>query len=458
MAKASVVKHDGPAVRGINLADRLAQSMSKYAHGSELAPKVIRVPEPGKHTHSHTEKVGPATHKIDRTIERIPAGMATDMESVNRVLFPQTKGQEPPPAAGRMMEVLKTQQNVEAGRGKPTAELTQLTQLIREGGHKAVAGMAPERVKEIVQQSTSTPSLPGPSRDPDVRLIGQKFEGPLHMARKNVERADSGARREPAPAPSAAVARHESVPAPSAAVARHESVPGSPVKPPAESKAINDKQVVNKLLNMVDSNETTHINMAGEYAREKENGGSVTNLGLKPNAPGTVRSFIRGGLVDEKGNAPGFNQKTEKYIATHGFDTGRIRLPDKNGELPARPAHHTITSPDMASEPSPQPRVDNLEIAPRVASARSADRVVSPAGPSPKAVAGVEDQRYEPVYNHGSVSSPVSGKAAEVMKEAGNGGGKTHGSSDRKRLEGTLKLVGAAGQTLGEAHISAMET
>jgi len=44
------------------------------------------------------------------------------------------------------------------------------------------------------------------------------------------------------------------------------------------------------------------------------------------------------------------------------------------------------------------------------------------------------------------------------MKEAGNGGGKTHGSSDRKRLEGTLKLVGAAGQTLGEAHISAMET
>jgi hypothetical protein len=42
------------------------------------------------------------------------------------------------------------------------------------------------------------------------------------------------------------------------------------------------------------------------------------------------------------------------------------------------------------------------------------------------------------------------------MKESG--GGKVQGSSDRKRLEGTLKLTGAAGQVLGEAQISAMET
>ena len=428
-----LVKHDGPSAKGGNseqLKSALASSMSKFAHGAAIAPTIVKVPEPGKHTHTHTKETGPATSRIERivgpattriekTIERLPAGLSSDMESVNRVLAPHGRRDEPP-AAGRAMQLIKAQQAAESGKAKPTAELAQITQLIRDGGHKAVAGVPPERVREILQNTTKTVQLPGQPSDPDVRLINQKFEGPLHLAHKTVDRSDAGIRTGRATAPAE--------------------------KPPTESRSVNDSQVINKLVNMVDTNETTHVGMAEQEARSS--GGTVVGVGgIRPVT--SPSPSIRGGLSENGFALPASPRHPS------------IRL--LNDQSAPSPAHHSIKSPDMPSEPKPTPAAPTapalVGVGSQLASVRGADRVLADPGAvnkAPGALAGGDNLRVAsaPVLPHNASEPSVSGRAPEVIRSNSSKGG---GSSDRKRIEGTLKLIGMAGQPIGEAQISATE-
>lgn len=441
-----LVKHDGPSAKGGNseqLKSALASSMSKFAHGAAIAPTIVKVSEPGKHTHTHTKETGPATSRVERiigpattriekTIDRLPAGLSSDMESINRVLAPHGRRDEPP-AAGRAMQLIKAQQAAESGKAKPTAELAQITQLIRDGGHKAVAGVPPERVREILQNTTKTVQLPGQPSDPDVRLINQKFEGPLHLAHKTIDRSDTGIRTGRATAPTE--------------------------KPPTESRSVNDSQVINKLVNMVDTNETTHVGMAEQEA--KSSGGTVVGVGgIRPVT--SPSPSIRGGLSENGFVLPA----SPRHHSIKSLDAQSepspmhpsIRL--LNDQSAPSPVHHSIKSPDIPSEPKPAPAAPALVgVGSQLAGVRGADRVLAGPGAvnkAPGALAGGDNWRVAsaPVLPHNASEPSVSGRAPEVMRSNSSKGG---GSSDRKRIEGTLKLIGMAGQPIGEAQISATE-